>query len=1589
MSLDNYDVGERLWYDDDRYVVYRASLRGVGSSVLLKMPVDEAPPSHILDGLRRDFEASRTLASRVALKAVALEVHGSRSVLVLQDFRGLPLSTLLQDTLSPIAFCRIAISLCEALENIHEAGLLHLDLKPANIVVDIQTWEVRLTGFSLEGSLPYMSPEQTGRIGRGTDRRSDLYSLGCTLYAMATGGPPFAEKDRLALVHAHIAVAPNPPTGTPKPLSDLILKLLAKEPADRYQSARGVRQDLNLILNALNQGEELASFRLGRQDGNDILVFPARTYGREHEVRAAVNLIRAASAGGRQAILLTGEPGIGKSSIVREALRRTSKEPYLLLNGCWNDLERNQSYLGLLRALSDGVRKLLSEPREELETSKTLLLQALGADAGRLSEAVPQLDLLLGIPSRASGSLPPREDEKFHSAIRQLLEALGRPERPLVLFLEELQWADPASLRLLRELLGAPKVEHLVLLATWRPVDATTASPVVDIFDEGSFLEVQVGPLGCDDLTELLSDSLHAKSEELKEFAQLVHGRSLGNPLAAQKLLLTLVSQKLLRYEEGHWVWNLARLREQALSQEQPESVPSTAPHPDGLKQSLLLTSLEEREKLAQLNLRAAVRARESTAYLEAREHLEAGLALLPTDRDAFEATYDLAYSLNLERSRIACLLNEPEELKNRTDLLLENANSELDRVAVLEVRLHCFINRIQWENVLETGLRALRMLGESLPEFPHKGHILAGLGRTEFRTRDDLDALRNLPQMFDPRVKAALGLLRTISSAAYFTRPNLYPLVVFRMVSLSLSHGNCGDSAYGYVGYALVQSAILGRYQRGYELGLAALDIVETYQARHLEGQVKLVFNAVLRPWKESLHATLTPLAEAAHLCHTNGDTEHWCYSLFWLGCHEFFTGLPLGQTRDRIDSSLQSTQARAQGRGPSLFHLRHLIDALSGEQTLPPTPDLSEEELRSLWEQVGDLSNLCYSRGYQAIGCYLLGDPEGCLERIAFCRSHLDGLRGQTCVPVFMFYEALAYLATAGAARTIRQALAGAKRVTAVLRVWAKECPANYLHKLRLVEAEVGRVRGRSYQAVMALFQESIREARSRGFHHEEALAQELAGRYADSYGFESASRAHLAEATSLYLQWGAKAVARRLVRDFPELDPLLTRSLEATAPGRTETLDLATIVSAAQVLSQEIVLERLLETLTHLLLQNAGAERALLILNSEEGPRLQAEAGRGSTEVLQAEPLEGSDRFCRAVVEFVLRTGEPVVLEDALHIGDFQQNFYVVERQARSVLCAPLRHRGQIAGALYLENNQANRVFTPERIRVVQVLASQAVISLENAYHFQKQQSQHEEILREREARYHEEIRAKELAVRKDTLAGFLGIAAHDLRNSLLAIELWTGQLGGDHVGKSVQRAKRLIEEACAHAHGLVRSYLDASQLEVSGQLVLRPNKFSLDGLVREALAGALRSLPEERQQEISVEERLDPIDLLADRDRLMQVLLNLIGNAFLYCPGQVKLNLCLARVKQRVRFDLRDNGRGVTPEQAEDLFEPFRRASTGGDGRGLGLWICRVIVEAHGGAIGVESSAQGGHFWFELPEVPSPPAEGEHSESLRAN
>ena len=472
-------------------------------------------------------------------------------------------------------FLRIAIGLAAALGQAHRQGLIHKDVKPANALVD-DSGHVWLTGFGIASRLPrerlapappeiiagtlaYMSPEQTGRMNRSMDTRSDLYSLGVTLYQMLTGALPFAAADPLEWVHCHIArqpVAPVDRRAVPEPLSAIIMRLLAKNAEERYQTAAGLEADLRRCLTEWQSHGRIDPFTLGTDDSSDRLLIPEKLYGREREVDALLAAFdRVVAQGTAELVLVSGYSGVGKSSVVNELHKVLVPPRGLFAAGKFDQYKRDIPYATLAQAFQMLVRQILVKSEAEVDHWRHALLEALGPNGQLMVNLIPEVEFVIGKQPPVA-ELPPQEArDRFQLVFRRFLGAFARPEHPLALFLDDLQWLDTATLELLERLVTDPDVRHVLLIGAYRDNEVSSSHPLMRtlaaIRDAGAKTqEIVLAPLGLEDVERLIADALHCERETpLVPLAQLVHEKTGGNPFFAIQFLTALAEEGLLRFD--------------------------------------------------------------------------------------------------------------------------------------------------------------------------------------------------------------------------------------------------------------------------------------------------------------------------------------------------------------------------------------------------------------------------------------------------------------------------------------------------------------------------------------------------------------------------------------------------------------------------------------------------------------------------------------------------------------------------------------------------------------------------------------------------------------------------------------------------------------------------------------------------------------------------------------------------------------------------------------------------------------------------------------------------------------------------------
>jgi predicted ATPase/signal transduction histidine kinase/tRNA A-37 threonylcarbamoyl transferase component Bud32 len=585
--------------------VYRATRSADRLPVILKVLRRKPPRAHELDRLKREYEVGAGLSLRSVVRPLALENIDGMPTLVLEDFGGESLDRLLGAPLDVPRFLRLGAAIAGALVELHREGIVHRDVKPANVIVREDTAEAKITDLGIaavpgeepdgtdaspepgaptptaapatapliEGSLPYMSPEQTGRMNRSVDERSDLYSLGVTFYEMLSGRLPFEATDPLEWIHCHLAREPAPLSWAarhvPEPLSAIVMKLLAKRPEDRYQTATGLLHDLTTCQAQLDGGGRIEPFPLGSRDATDTFQIPHKLYGRD----AQTAVLRAAFDGvagtGRSAlVLVSGYSGIGKSSLVLELETSIAGGASSFLSGKFDQYRRDIPYSTIVRAFRDHVLALLADTEAAVAAFRERLDAALGPNADLIAQMFPEIEQLLG-PRPPVPGLPRSEEEtRFHRVFRQLLSVLTANGRTLVLFLDDLQWADSASLRLLTRVLAHPDTPQVLTIGAYRDNEVYASHPLLLALEELRQLgttptSVVLGPLSVEDTTALVAEAVDAGLDTARPLAELVHEKTAGNPFFVIQFLTVLHDEGLITaVPVSGLVWDVAKIRD-------------------------------------------------------------------------------------------------------------------------------------------------------------------------------------------------------------------------------------------------------------------------------------------------------------------------------------------------------------------------------------------------------------------------------------------------------------------------------------------------------------------------------------------------------------------------------------------------------------------------------------------------------------------------------------------------------------------------------------------------------------------------------------------------------------------------------------------------------------------------------------------------------------------------------------------------------------------------------------------------------------------------------------------------------------------
>ena len=1753
-------------------------------------------------------------------------------MLVLKDPGGEPLDLLLGAPMEVGHFLRLATRIATALGKLHQRRLVHKDIKPTNILVNSATGEVWLTGFgiasrlsrerqaieppeALTGTLAYMAPEQTGRMNRSINSRSDLYALGVTFYQMLTGALPFAAADPMELVHCHLARWPVPPADRvkviPSAVSAIIMRLLAKTAEERYQTAAGLENDLRSCLTRWEARRRIDDFPLGQHDTPDRLLIPEKLYGRQREVETLLaSFNRVVNGGAPELVLVSGYSGIGKSSVVNELHKALVPPRGLFASGKFDQYKRDIPYSTLAQAFQSLIRPLLGKSEADLAPWRDALRETLGPSAGLIVDLVPELKLIIGEQSPVPELPPQQAQSRFQLVFRRFIAVFARPEHPLALFLDDLQWLDAATLDLLEDLLTQPDVQHLMLIGAYRDNEVSSAHPLMrklEAIRKGRAIvhEIVLAPLAREDLARLIADSLRGESERATPLAQLVHEKTAGNPFFAIQFLSALADEGLLVFDHANvrWSWDLNRIHAKGytdnvvdlmvgkltrlpvktqravqqlacmgnsaefvllsvvykdsngdmhgdlweavrtglvfrsegayrfLHDRVQEAAYSLIPEdtralahlrigrllvahtpPEKWEETIFeivnqlnragafISSQDERDQLAEFNLIAGKRAKASTAYASALNYLIAGAAQLGDD--CWERRRELAFSLEINRAECEFLTGELAAAEERLAGLSTRAASTVERASLACLRVDLYTTLDRSSRAIAVGLDYLRHLGIDWSPHPTEEEARREYERvwSQLGSRS-IEALSELPLMSDPASLATLDVLTKMGAPAFYTDPNLLALIACRGVILSLERGNCDASCSIYVMLSMAAGPRFGDYRTEvYRFGRLGYDLVEGRGLTRFQARTYLEFGYGVLPWTRHVRAGRDLVRRAFEAANKIGDLTYAAYCCQQLNTNLLAAGDPLSEAEREAKLGLAFAQKARFGLvSDNITTQLGLIRTLRG---LTPTfgsfddEQFDEAQIERRFSENPDLAFVeCWYWVRKLQARFFAGDYASAMEASSRAQRVMWICVSQFETPEYLFYGALSQAASCHSAASgeRQQHLDAIAAHHKQLQLWAENCPENFENRAALVGAEIARIEGRALDA-MDLYEQAIRSAQANSFVHNEALANELAGYFYLGRGLEKNGYAHLRDARACYALWGADGKVRQLDRRYPQLAVAEEHRPTATMGASVHQLDLATVVKASQALSSEIVLSKLIERLMTIALENAGADRGLLILPAEDDHLIQAEAraiGEQAEVVLGHKSITGIT--CpESLVRYVIRTHERVILDDASKPNLFSEDDYLRGRQAKSILCLPLIKQGRLTGLLYLENTLTSHAFTPDRIAVLELLAAQAAISLENTRLYTD--------LQEREAKVRRLVDSNIIGIyiweleggivdANDTLLRMLGCDREDLvsgrvrwldltppewhdRTARAVEELkTTGSLQPfekEYFRKDGSRVPVLLGSVSFDGRrdqgvGFVLDLTERKRAETEAREserrvadlrteMARVNRIALLGQLtasiahevnqpiastrnnasaalnfldtrppeldeaREALrcivndadrAGSIvgrirdqvRKVPPQKDDfdindalkeviasvrgevtnnGVSVQTRFgfDLPSIHADRVQLQQVILNLILNAVEAMSSVDEARELLISTEQSqadgVLVSVGDTGPGVDPGNFERIFNSF--FTTKSMGMGLGLSICRSIIEAHGGRLWASANVpRGAVFQFTLPSV----------------
>jgi histidine kinase len=1296
--------------------------------------------------------------------------------------------------------------------------------------------------------LIYMAPEQTGRMNRTIDYRADLYSLGVTLYHFLTGTVPFKSDDPLEIIHSHIAREPEPPhavnTAVPLPISNIIVKLLLKTPEQRYQNGYGLMEDLVECRNQFRKSGKIRNFEFGKKDIPLKYLIPQVILGRDEELAILMDSFKHIAMGASQMLLVTGFPGVGKSALIHEVEKPIIEKKGYFLTGKYDQFRKDVHYSAVIQAFQGLFRQILSESQKRINSWKMQLLKALGPNGRIITDMIPSAELVIGKQPDLQEIEPTEAQNRFNYVFTRFLEVFCTKDHPITLFLDDLQWADAASLELIRYLVGEGKIEYFLLIGSYRNNEVDVSHPLVFVLTDLERLGIEIGeitlrPLDMVNVNKLISSFLKCDESMSMPLAEIIHQKTNGTPFFVNQLMKTLYDEKIITFDPSSgWNWELEEIRQMHVTdnvvdllagkiKSLPENVQDMLKvcacignrfdleliseitdkpiekvlddislaideglislisgiyrfHHDRIQEAAysiipdqlkaerhykigsillektgteelddkvifitdhwnrgkrILKSDAERVRLIELNIMSGKKSKRSTAYESASYYFLNGINLL--ERDAWKNNYDLAYALYSERMECEYVLRNFRETRKIYDILEEFVKNDIERLRITYFMVNSYVLKGEYDNAIQEGIEGLKAVNyRKISHYPSRIKLLLDYYLTRIGLDRKIKKIMVKPILKDPLHLAMHDVMNIMGTAAGALGSLVFDQLVLKPIKMYLKYGFTKTTPSGLFGMAILLIQNNKNYKKAYKVTRIAMDALEKCNYGPVRDTVLYGFAKFVLPFHSHCREGISYFQKVYQYSLEDGYLQYANCSLITL----HFTRIIRGDRLDDIYSDFKeyekfilSTKTGAliefyRDFNQYYLNMKNMADSAASMNS--ERYDEEKQRKRLLRKRLSE--NILLHCFFRMQICFIHGRYFQVYDLARKIASLLDKVLVSVTIPEILLYDSLTLitLIPEGNWKQRREYRRLLRKNMRKIKRWANNCEENFLHKHLLIKAEIARMRKRYIKAAR-LYDKAIESARKNQFHYNEAIANELAAKFYIERGNEKIAKVYMTDACYKYSMWGAVSKVLTLEEQFPHLIQRAGAVIEKTATidiqkttsssgSASNYMDMSSIIKASQTISREIVLSRLLEKMMHLAMENAGAEKGIMVLSSKGTFFVEAvrQVDQDNVTVLESIPIDDYRDICASIIHFVSRTKEPVILSNAAETGDFTNDPYIMEHKTKSVLCVPIINQGKLTGSLYFENNLISDAFTPERIQVLKILSSQIAISIDNA-------------------------------------------------------------------------------------------------------------------------------------------------------------------------------------------------------------------------------------------------------------------------------